>query len=59
VLVASALVLVLRDAAAEAVVWLLAAGMVAVVLLTGPRPSGRSRRADRPHHPDRDSGTRS
>ncbi|WP_456819749.1 low temperature requirement protein A [Cellulomonas sp. URHB0016] len=41
VLVSSALVLVLPEAAAEAVVWLLAGGMVAVVLLTGPRPSGR------------------
>ena len=40
--VASALVLLLRDATAEAVVWLLAGGTVAVVVLTAPRRPRRT-----------------
>ncbi|GIG23408.1 hypothetical protein Cch01nite_41320 [Cellulomonas chitinilytica] len=44
VVVASGLVLLLQDAAAEGVVWLLAGGIVAVVVLTAPRPSGRPSR---------------
>jgi len=45
VVVASALVLLLPDAAAEGVVWLLAGGMVAVVSWTTKRPT----RPTRPH----------